>query len=108
MISDVLRRHRRGSLGVSWYVDETYVKVGGQQARCSDRVWQPIRSYERREGDIQSERLGEHLANQAAAVPCMCFALEDAMGVAGFGACSSSVNTKSGRTFSPDSVLQFC
>ena len=28
MISDALRRHRRGSLGVSWYVDETYVKVG--------------------------------------------------------------------------------
>jgi putative transposase len=30
MISDALRRHRRGSLGVSWVVDETYVKVGGR------------------------------------------------------------------------------
>jgi len=30
MISDALRRHRRGSLGVSWVVDETTVKVGGR------------------------------------------------------------------------------
>ena len=27
MISDALRRHRRGRLGVSWVVDETYVEV---------------------------------------------------------------------------------
>ena len=30
MIRDALRRHRRGTLGHSWYVDETYIKVGGR------------------------------------------------------------------------------
>ena len=30
MVSDALRQRRRGSLGVSWYVDETYVKVSGK------------------------------------------------------------------------------
>lgn len=29
LLTDVLRRERRGALGPSWYVDETYVKVGG-------------------------------------------------------------------------------
>ena len=30
MVRDALRQRRRGSLGVSWYVDETYVKVSGK------------------------------------------------------------------------------
>ncbi len=30
MIGDALRTRRRGTIGCSWYVDETYVKVGGQ------------------------------------------------------------------------------
>ncbi len=30
MLSDALRRQRRGTVGCSWYVDETYVKVSGR------------------------------------------------------------------------------
>ncbi len=41
MITDALRRRRRGTVGCSWYVDETYVKVGGRWCylyRAIDRV----------------------------------------------------------------------
>ena len=49
MIGDALRNRRRGTIGCSWYVDETYVKVGGQwcylyRAKCSEikeSHWQP-------------------------------------------------------------------
>ncbi len=30
LLAERLRRKRRGRVGVSWYIDETYVKVGGR------------------------------------------------------------------------------
>jgi len=30
LVSETLRKHRRGRIGPSWYVDETYIKVKGR------------------------------------------------------------------------------
>ena len=30
LLSEMLRKHRRGRIGASWYVDETYIKVKGR------------------------------------------------------------------------------
>jgi putative transposase len=30
-----MRRRRRGKVGKSWYVDETYIKVHGHWSRCT-------------------------------------------------------------------------
>jgi transposase-like protein len=30
LLTDALRKHRKGKAGRSWYVDETYIKVAGQ------------------------------------------------------------------------------
>jgi transposase-like protein len=30
LVSETLRKHRRGRVGLSWYVDETYIKVKGR------------------------------------------------------------------------------
>jgi putative transposase len=30
LLSDMLRKHRRGRIGLSWYTDETYIKVKGR------------------------------------------------------------------------------
>jgi putative transposase len=32
LLSEMLRKHRRGRMGCSWYVDETYIKVKGRWA----------------------------------------------------------------------------
>ena len=40
LLADRLRAKRRGRTGVSWYIDETYVKVAGRWCdlyRASDR-----------------------------------------------------------------------
>jgi hypothetical protein len=44
LLSATLRRRRHGALGKSWYVDETYVKVGrwrltGASIMCTHRLW---------------------------------------------------------------------
>jgi transposase-like protein len=32
LLSETLRKHRRGRIGCSWYVDETFIKVKGRLA----------------------------------------------------------------------------
>ncbi len=66
MISDALRRRRRGTLGRSWYVDETYVKVGGRWCylyRAIDREGNLVdcRLSERRDMDAAKAFLREAL-----------------------------------------------
>ena len=38
LLAERLLAKRRGRVGVSWYVDETYVKVGGRCATSTARL----------------------------------------------------------------------
>jgi putative transposase len=51
LLSEALRKRRRGAVGRSWYVDETYVKVQGQ--------WQYLYRAIDRDGNLVDVRLSE-------------------------------------------------
>ena len=60
MVSENLRSKRRGTAGVSWYLDETYIKVGGH--------WRYLYRAIDRDGNLLDSMLSEHrcrLENQA-------------------------------------------
>jgi len=67
MLTDKLRKRRRGSAGPSWYVDETYVKVGGN--------WHYLYRAIDRDGNLVDCRLSERRDLDAASA-FFCKALE--------------------------------
>ncbi len=52
LIADTLRAKRKGQAGRSWYVDETYIRVGG--------VWKYLYRAIDREGNLVDSLLSEH------------------------------------------------
>ena len=58
VISDRLRTKRRGTVGVSWYLDETYIKVGGR--------WRYLYRAIDRAGNLLDSMLSEHRDKHAA------------------------------------------
>ena len=58
LLADQLRRKRRGRAGVSWYLDETYVKVAGRW--CS--LYRAIDG----DGELLDSMLSEHRDKHAA------------------------------------------
>ena len=60
LITEYLRNRRRGQMGKSWYVDETYIKVRGQ--------WCYLYRAIDREGRLIDCRLSEHRDMNAAKV----------------------------------------
>ena len=52
LVSENLRSKRRGTAGVSWYLDETYIKVGGQ--------WRYLYRAIDRAGNLLDSMLSEH------------------------------------------------
>jgi len=58
LVSENLRSKRRGSAGVSWYLDETYIKVGGQ--------WRYLYRAIDRAGNLLDSMLSEHRDKHAA------------------------------------------
>ena len=58
LVSENLRSKRRGTAGVSWYLDETYIKVGGQ--------WRYLYRAIDRDGNLLDSMLGEHRDKHAA------------------------------------------
>ncbi len=58
VISDRLRTKRRGTAGVSWYLDETYIKVSGR--------WRYLYRAIDREGNLLDSMLSEHRDKHAA------------------------------------------
>ena len=57
-VSENLRTKRRGTAGVSWYLDETYIKVGGQ--------WRYLYRAIDRDGNLLDSMLSEHRDKHAA------------------------------------------
>jgi putative transposase len=58
LVSDNLRNKRRGIAGRSWYLDETYIKVGGR--------WRYLYRAIDREGNLLDSMLSEHRDRNAA------------------------------------------
>ncbi len=58
MVSENLRSERRGRAGVSWYLDETYIKVGGR--------WRYLYRTIDRDGNLLDSMLSEHRDKHAA------------------------------------------
>ena len=58
LLADQLRNRRRGRAGVSWYLDETYVKVAGR--------WCYLYRAIDRDGDLLDSMLSEHRDKHAA------------------------------------------
>jgi transposase-like protein len=58
MVSDNLRSKRHGQAGVSWYLDETYIKVGGH--------WRYLYRAIDRDGNLLDSMLSEHRDKHAA------------------------------------------
>jgi putative transposase len=58
MVSENLRTRRRSKAGVSWYLDETYIKVGGR--------WRYLYRAIDRDGNLLDSMLSEHLNKHAA------------------------------------------
>ena len=58
MVSENLRSRRRGQAGVSWYLDETYIKVGGH--------WRYLYRAIDRDGNLLDSMLSEHRDKHAA------------------------------------------
>ena len=58
LLADQLRAKRRGRAGVSWYIDETYVKVAGR--------WCYLYRAIDRDGDLLDSMLSEHRDKHAA------------------------------------------
>ena len=58
LLADQLRRKRRGRAGVSWYLDETYVKVAGR--------WGYLYRAIDRDGELLDSMLSEHRDKHAA------------------------------------------
>ena len=58
LVSENLRSKRRGTAGVSWYLDETYIKVGGQ--------WRYLYRAIDRAGNLLDSMLSEHRDKHAA------------------------------------------
>ncbi|MQF70532.1 IS6 family transposase [SAR202 cluster bacterium AD-812-D07_MRT_10900m] len=58
MVSENLRSKRRGTAGVSWYLDETYIKVSGK--------WRYLYRAIDREGNLLDSMLSEHRDKHAA------------------------------------------
>ena len=58
LVSENLRSTRRGTAGVSWYLDETYIKVGGQ--------WRYLYRAIDRDGNLLDSVLSEHRDRHAA------------------------------------------
>ena len=57
-VSENLRTRRRDTAGVSWYLDETYIKVGGQ--------WRYLYRAIDRDGNLLDSMLSEHRDKHAA------------------------------------------
>jgi transposase-like protein len=58
LLTDALRKHRKGKAGRSWYVDETYIKVAGQ--------WQYLYRAIDRDGNLVDVYLSETRDQEAA------------------------------------------
>ena len=58
LVSENLRSKRRGVAGISWYLDETYIKVSGR--------WQYLYRAIDREGNLLDSMLSEHRDKHAA------------------------------------------
>ena len=58
LVSENLRSKRRGTAGVSWYLDETYIKVGGR--------WRYLYRAIDRAGNLLDSMLSEHRDKHAA------------------------------------------
>ena len=58
LLADRLREKRRGRRNVSWYLDETYVKVAGQ--------WRYLYRAIDRDGNLLDSMLSEHRDRDAA------------------------------------------
>jgi len=58
LVSENLRTKRRGKAGVSWYLDETYIKVSGR--------WRYLYRAIDREGNLLDSMLSEHRDKHAA------------------------------------------
>jgi transposase-like protein len=58
LITEQLRRRRRGKVGRSWYVDETYIKVNGK--------WRYLYRAIDRDGNLVDSMLSEHRDMEAA------------------------------------------
>jgi putative transposase len=58
LVSENLRNKRRGIAGRSWYLDETYIKVGGH--------WRYLYRAIDREGNLLDSMLSEHRDKHAA------------------------------------------
>jgi transposase-like protein len=58
LLTDALRRRRKGKAGRSWYVDETYIKVAGQ--------WQYLYRAIDRDGNLVDVYLSETRDQEAA------------------------------------------
>ncbi|MCH7970405.1 MAG: IS6 family transposase [Chloroflexi bacterium] len=58
MVSENLRTKRRGKAGASWYLDETYIKVGG--------CWRYLYRAIDRDGNLLDSMLSEHRDKHAA------------------------------------------
>ena len=58
LVADKLRAKRKGLVGRSWHVDETYIRVGG--------VWKYLYRAIDREGNLVDSRLSEHRDMDAA------------------------------------------
>ena len=58
MIGENLRTKRRGKAGVSWYLDETYIKVSGH--------WRYLYRAVERDGNLLDSMLSEHRDKHAA------------------------------------------
>src|ERR687886_2040223 len=67
LVTDTLRAKRTGQAGRSWYVDETYIKVGG--------VWKYLYRAIDRDGNLVDSLLSEH-RDMDAAKRCFKAALE--------------------------------
>jgi transposase-like protein len=51
VLSEMLRKHRRGRIGSSWYVDETYIKVKGRWTYLYRAILRSVSSKWRRARD---------------------------------------------------------
>ena len=58
LVSENLRSKRRGTAGISWYLDETYIKVGGQ--------WRYLYRAIDRDGNLLDSMLSENRDKHAA------------------------------------------